>query len=56
MAQDTVERVNPGQCSQRGGVLSPDKARAGQMRIGKSLFLLEINLCPAEHQGETIET
>lgn len=59
MAQGTMERVNPGQCGQQGGLLTTDKARAGQMKTGKSLFQLETNLHPAEHQGEmpdTIET
>lgn len=56
MARGTMERVNLGQCGQRGGVLTPDKAKSGQMRIGKLLFQLETNLHPAEHQGETIET
>lgn len=56
MARGTVERVNPGQCGQWGGVLTSDKARAGQMRIGKPLFQLQTNLYPAEHQREMIET
>lgn len=56
MAQGTAERVNPGQCGQQGGVLIPDKPRAGQMRVGKSLFQLETNLHPAEHQVEMTET
>ena len=56
MAQGTVERMNPGQCGQRGGVLTSDKARAGQMRTGRSLFQPETNVHPAEHQEEITET
>lgn len=37
-------------------MLIPDKPRAGQMRVGKSLFQLETNLHPAEHQVEMTET
>lgn len=51
-----MERVSPGQCGQQGGALTPDKARAGEMKFGNSLFQLETNLHHAEHQGEMTET